>query len=385
MMDSVSVQIGSVLSRSDDCIVLKPCETYKQITVRLWGKGLTLRREVAGSAIAAKRQIRAKSGQFLLSRIDARHGAFGIVPPELDGALVSTDFPCFEIDETKILPSYLQWYSRSEAFVDLCRRASEGSTNRVRLKENVFLKLKLDLPSLDEQQRIAGRLDRTSELIARRSEGVAAAEAEMKKLFAKAFARCIDGAPRRPMSEVAPLVRRPIKIDVAQQYPALGARSFGRGIFHKPTLNGADLTWQSLFKVEAGDLVFSNIKAWEGAFAVAGPEDHGRFGSHRYLTCVPDSRIMSPHFLWYYLQSPGGIEQVQAASPGSADRNRTLGQKRLAMIKVPTPPLETQLWFEALLSKARRIQELRTESAADIDALMPSLLDEVFNKNVQIV
>ncbi len=374
------VAIGTILTKSDDWIAPRPNETYKQITARLWGKGLTLRGEVLGSQIAAARQIRAKAGQFLLSRIDARHGAFGIIPPELDGALVSNDFPCFEIDQTKILPEFLQWYSRSEAFVDLCRRSSEGSTNRVRLKEDVFLNLALDLPPLEEQQRIAGRLDRAAELIARRSEAIAAAEAEMKQLLAKAFARCIDGAPRRPMSEVAPLHRRPVEIDPSQQYPELGARSFGRGIFHKPTLNGTDLTWQSLFRVEAGDLVFSNIKAWEGAFAVASPEDHGRFGSHRYLTCVPDARIMSSHFLWYYLQSADGIEQVQAASPGSADRNRTLGQARLAKIMVPTPPLETQHWFETLQAKARRVQQLRTASAADIDTLMPSLLDEVFGK-----
>ena len=38
-----------------------------------------------------------------MSRIDARHGAFGIVPDHLDGALVSHDFPCFNVDEHIIL------------------------------------------------------------------------------------------------------------------------------------------------------------------------------------------------------------------------------------------------------------------------------------------
>ena len=41
----------------------------------------------------------------------------------------------------------------------------------------------------------------------------------------------------------------------------------------------------------------SNIKAWEGAIAVAGPEDDGRFGSHRYLTFVPVDDVATASFL----------------------------------------------------------------------------------------
>src|SRR5437773_7462767 len=40
-------------------------------------------------------------------------------------------------------------------------------------------------------------------------------------------------------------------------------------------------------------ILVSNIKAWEGALAVAKPEDDGRVGSHRYLTCVPNKGVRS--------------------------------------------------------------------------------------------
>ena len=135
-----TVCVGDFLNKSQNWLEPKPDETYKQITVRLWGKGLVLRAEVAGSQIAAARQLQVKAGQFLLSRIDARHGAYGLVPTNLDGALVSNDFPCFDIDSKIVLPAYFAWYARTESFIALCRRASEGSTNRVRLKENEFLR-----------------------------------------------------------------------------------------------------------------------------------------------------------------------------------------------------------------------------------------------------
>lgn len=373
-----SLRVGDFLSRSDDWIETRPDERYKQITARLWGKGLTLRGEALGSEIAASRQIRARAGQFLLSRIDARHGAYGIVPDELDGALVSNDFPCFDIDAEAVLPGYFLWYSRTDAFVDLCRRSSEGSTNRVRLKEAAFLEMQIEVPPLAEQQRIVARLDRVAGLVAARARATAAMEADMHAMLAKAFARCIADAPRRPMAEVAPLIRRPVEIQPDGAYPELGVRSFGRGTFHKPVLRGGDLSWQKLFGIEKGDLVFSNIKAWEGAFAVAGEDDHGRVGSHRYLTCVPNSETATADFLWFYLQSPEGLSAVQAASPGSADRNRTLAVKRLDAIEVPVPPLETQRWFDRLQAKARRIQSIRAASARDADALIPALLHEVF-------
>jgi type I restriction enzyme S subunit len=376
---SQTISIDRFLTKSEAWVPVAPDGQYKQITARLWGKGLTLRGEVPGAAIAAPRQFCAKAGQFLISRIDARHGAFGIVPIELDGALVSNDFPCFDIDASRVLPHYFEWYSRTPEFVDLCRRASEGSTNRVRMKEDKFLKMTVPLPSIDEQRRIVRRLDIVAALVAERRRAIEAAERETQALLLKAFHCAIDGAPLRPMSEVAPLARRPVEIDLDGTYPELGVRSFGRGTFHKPDLFGAELSWQKPFLVQEGDLVFSNIKAWEGAFAVAGPDDHGRVGSHRYLTCVPVDGLATAEFIWFYLQTHEGISKVQTASPGSADRNRTLGQSALEAITVPTPPIERQHWFNSIQTKAREARAIRASTAQDVEALIPAMLDEIFN------
>ena len=379
MRDWSLVRLGDFLVRSNEWVEPDPTQAYKQITARLWGKGLVLRARVPGSKIAAAKQLRARSGQFLISRIDARHGAFGIIPDSLDGALVSNDFPCFDIDAQFAEPEYFQWYSRTPQFVEICRRVSEGTTNRVRLRERNFLEIEVPLPSLDEQRRILRHLDRLQDLIEQRRKTVAAIDADVQVLLSKAFERAIAGAPLRPMSEVAPLVRRPVTdIDPDGSYPELGVRSFGRGTFHKPTIQGSDITWQKLFRVEQGDLVFSNIKAWEGAFAVASATDHGRHGSHRYLTCVPVKGVMTAHFLWYYLQSTEGIEKVRVASPGSADRNRTLGQARLAAIDVPAPAIEAQNWFHSLLAKATRARRIREGSAKEVDTLSSAVLHEAF-------
>ena len=136
-----------------------------------------------------------------------------MVPAGLDGALVSNDFPCFDIDSKIVLPAYFAWYARTENFIALCRRASEGSTNRVRLRETEFLGMTVSLPPLDEQRRIVAKLDKVAALVAERSKVIEAAERDANAVLSNAFRQIIDGASYRPMAEVAPLVRRPVEID----------------------------------------------------------------------------------------------------------------------------------------------------------------------------
>jgi type I restriction enzyme S subunit len=118
------IPLGDVLTKSEDWIDINPTDTYREITVRLWGKGVTLRREVAGSEIASSKRLAAKAGQFILSRIDARNGAFGLVPDSLDGAVVSNDFPLFTPNTSKLLPVFLEWMSKTQSFADICKAAS---------------------------------------------------------------------------------------------------------------------------------------------------------------------------------------------------------------------------------------------------------------------
>ena len=241
-----------------------------------------------------------------------------------------------------------------------------------------FLSLEIPLPSLDDQHRIVERLDRVAALVDERRNAIDAAERETQALLLKAFQRAIDGAPLRTMAEVAPLVRRPVEIDLDAAYPELGVRSFGRGTFHKPGLPGSEVGNKKLFRISAGDLVFNIVFAWEGAVAVAQPEDDGRFGSHRFLTCVPAPDIATAEFLRFYFSTPEGLQKLGEASPGGAGRNRTLGLKKLESLQVPVPPIGRQHWFDRLQTKAYEARAIRASTVQDVDALIPAMLHEIF-------
>lgn len=373
------IALGDVLCRSSEPAVCMPDAVYDEVTIRLWGKGVISRGKVRGTDVTTARRV-VRANQLILSKIDARNGAIGLVPLELDGAIVSNDFPSFEFADSRQLdPAFMGWMVRSRHFVNLCKAASEGTTNRVRIKEDRFLAQQIVLPPLAEQQAIVSRLDTLADKVRQVNEHLDAIERDADRLLAVRFRDAIAGAPVRPMAEVAPLVRREIAIELEGSYPELGIRSFGKGTFHKPPLSGAGVGTKRLFSIDPGDLLFSNVFAWEGAIAVARPEDAGRFGSHRFITCRVDPDITSPEFLRYYFLTEVGLEKIGEASPGGAGRNRTLGLEKLMAIQVPIPSPATQRTFDVLQTKVAKLKARHATIRQANDALIPATLERVFS------
>ena len=372
------VALGELLRRSDESAVLDPAAEYHEVTIKLWGKGVISRGKVYGSDVVSVRRV-VRANQLILSKIDARNGAIGLVPPELDGAIVSNDFPSFDFrNHSQCNPAFMGWLVRSSPFVELCKAASEGTTNRVRIKEDRFLGQSIALPPLAEQQAITARIDALAEKTRQVEAHLDAAECDAEHLLALRFRDAIVNAPLRPMAEVAPLVRREAHITLEESYPELGIRSFGKGTFHKPPLSGGDVGTKRLYRIEPGDLLFSNVFAWEGAIAIAQPEDAGRFGSHRFITCQANPELTTAEFLRYQFLTDDGMLKIGEASPGGAGRNRTLGLEKLMAIEVPTPSLAVQQTFDRLQAEIAALKAKHTAIREANAALLPATLERVF-------
>ena len=147
-------KIGSFLKKSKDQIEIQDDVEYKQVTVKINNGGVVARNDgplKTGSEIGTKRQTVVHSGQFIVSKIDARNGAFGVIPDDLEGAIVTNDFPVFDVDSTKILPQFMVLISTTPQFVEFARKCSSGTTNRKRIDIDAFLQQAIPLPSLEEQ------------------------------------------------------------------------------------------------------------------------------------------------------------------------------------------------------------------------------------------
>ncbi len=378
------VTLGELLRPVNRPEPVDPDRMYRLLGAHWYAKGLYVKEVKPGSEIRAAKVFRVEEGDFVYNRLFGWKGSFAVATAADHGCYVSNEFPCFTADRNQLEAAYLKWYfSQPSVWQEALGLSAGGTpTSRNRLKEEKLLGLRVPLPPLAEQRRIVVRLGKLASMVeeARRlSEEV---NTSLQGALLGAYKRVVEGAPMAPMANVAPLVRRPVPIDFDCKYYEIGIKSFGKGTFRKAPVDGATLGTKKIFRIEEGDLLFNIVFAWEGAVAVATSEDHGRVGSHRFLTCVPKEGVATLAFLCFHFLTGRGLEQLGNASPGGAGRNRTLGLKALEEIRVPVPFFENQLWFGSLLERAGPLGALQVEAAAGLGALTPSVLERVFNGGV---
>jgi type I restriction enzyme S subunit len=359
-------------------IVVEPGKQYRTIGVKWWGEGAYERETIDGAQTAAKSLSVVKTGDLIINKIWVRHGSAALASEAVDGCAASGEFPTFTLNPARVIPRWMHWLTKTRGFWHECEQLSQGTSGKNRIKPELFQTIKIPLPAVEEQRRIVARVDAIASRVAEARATQAESERDIDRLLMAVYQKITKDAPRKPLREVAPLTRRPVGVEPTASYPQLSARSFGKGTFHQPTLHGADITWEKPFQVRGGDILISNIKAWEGAIAVVRPEDDGRFSSHRYLTCVPVPNVATARFVCFHLLTPEGLHHVGEASPGSADRNRTTNSKQLMEIPVPLPPHAEQLRFDALQAKLDAVRAEQAATAAELDALLPSVLNRAF-------
>jgi len=373
------VPLGEVLTHVQDIVDVRPDQDYPNFGIYSFGRGVFSKSPIHGGKTSATALYRAKAEQFVYSRLFAFEGAYGVVPDGFDGWYVSNEFPLLNADVDRLKPAYMHWYFRlPTTWVAIATKSTGMGNRRRRIHPEAIFAHRIPLPDRSEQDRIVAKLDAIAARLHAATTEQSAIAAETQAMLRSAFDRLIIDVPRLPMSDAAPLIRRPVHITMGGAYPELGIRSFGKGTFHKPALDYWSVGTKKLYRIEPGDLLFNNVFAWEGAIAVAQPGDTGRVGSHRFITCVPRVGIATSDFLCFYFLTPEGIERIGKASPGGAGRNRTLGLDKLAQIEVPVPPIERQLWFDHLQAKTRELHAALDESASEFEAMLPAALDRAF-------
>ena len=146
--------IGSFLIRNKTNINILDNENYKRVTIKINNGGIFLRNVEQGNNIGTKKQFIVKEGQFIVSKIDARNGAFGVIPNELNNAIITGNFWTFDVDHNLINPYFLSLITTTKEFILFCSNASNGTTNRHYLQEKAFLNVKIPLPTLKEQNEL---------------------------------------------------------------------------------------------------------------------------------------------------------------------------------------------------------------------------------------
>jgi len=368
-------------------IIRRPVEIfhdqeYPELGIRSFGRGTFHKPALSGATVGTKRLFRIEPGDLIFSNVFAWEGAIAVASSADAGRFGSHRFITCVVDAERADATFVKLYlTASCEGREQILKASPGGAGRNRtLGVEKMGHILVHLPPIEVQKALVARLDALTEKTRQVESHLEAVERHAEHLLALRFRDAIADAPQRPMAEVAPLVRREVCIDPDQNYTELGVRSFYKGTFHRRTVPGSDFSWQDLYRVQAGDLIFSNIMAWEQAIAIARNADNACVGNHRMLTCEANSELSVPEFLWYYFTTDEGFAKVYAASPGTAARNRTITAPALMAIEVPTPSLPIQQSFARLQSEVDALKAKHAAIREANAALLPATLERVFGQ-----
>lgn len=352
--------------------------TYRQTGVRLWGVGAYERETIDGGDTKYSYFTKLQENDLVVNKIWACNGSVAVIPAELAGTYVSTEFPTFQLDQRRIDPRWMELLTKWKGFWAASGAKAQGSSGKSRIKPAEFLGINIPLPEMTVQHEVVHRFTALTHKSRQVLAHLDAIESDADKLLAIKFRQHTADTSYKPIGDVAPVIRREQEINIEGSYPELGIRSFGKGTFHKPPLAGGEVGSKRLYRIEPNDLLFSNVFAWEGAIAVAQKEDAGRFGSHRFITCVAKEGVVTPSFLRYYFLTKEGLDKINKASPGGAGRNRTLGLEKLMAIQVPVPELHKQYAFDKLQAKVAELKARHNAIRATNAALVPAMLERIF-------
>ena len=180
-------------------------------------------------------------------------------------------------------------------------------------------------------------------------------------------------------------VEHPVEVDSDALYTQIGIRSHGKGLFYKEPVTGESLGNKAVYWIEPDCFILNIVFAWEQAIGKTTQAEVGMIGSHRFPMYKPVNNLVDIDYLVYYLLTKRGTDILEAASPGGAGRNRTLGQGRFLKSKIVLPPLDEQKKIAEILSTQDKAIELQARKIEELKRFKKGCLEKMFPRKGQKV
>jgi len=368
--------LGEVISHRNTFVTIDDRQAYQRCRVQLNARGIVLRDRVLGVEIKTKNQQVCQTGDFLVAEIDAKLGGFGIVPESLNGAIVSSHYFLFQIDESRLRRAFLDFCIRTPQFQE--QVLARGSTNYAAIRPRHVLEYTIPLPDMDEQDLIVAKLD-----------AIAARAIEAQLLCRKieeerhAYITSLHFALARGRSvEVSSFLRLDEDLAVIEpvaEYPQIGIRSFGKGIFGKAAVRGTDTTYRHFNRVRAGQLILSQVKGWEGAVGVCPSELDGCFASPEYRTFTCVEGECCPTYLSAIAATDWFHRLLADATRGQGARRERTRPELFLKIMLPMPRIAVQRRASQAFLRLDGVPDSLRSMEQELVALMPAVLDRAFS------
>ena len=364
---------------------VEPEKSYQEIGIYCFGRGIFHKTPRAGFEVGDKDLFLMKEGDFILQVTFAWEGAIAIVSAAEDGMFGSTRYPTFRVDESRCVPLFLLNYFKTEVGLQQLIKICPGSAGRNRvLSMRRIPEVLVPLPPLAEQRRVVARIVELAAQIheARTLRHQAAEEAEA--LTTSASAKWFEPKLGWQVKQVGDFCESP-------QYgytESASREQVGPRFLRITDIQDGRVKWESVpycrcpepakYLLKPNDLVFARTGATTGKSFVIRDCPDAVFASYLIRLRVRDT--ISVDYLYRYFQSPSYWEQIADEKKGTGQPN--LNGSKLEKIKVPIAPPDEQRRIvselDALQAEVDALKRLQAETAAELDALLPALLDRAF-------
>jgi type I restriction enzyme, S subunit len=381
--------LGEVLRPIDRGEVPAAGVAYRQIGVRLWGEGAYEREILDGGATKYASLKRVEAGDIIVNKIWARNGSVAVVSGELAGCYASAEFPTFVARSDGLDPRWFHWITKARWFWQQCEEASQGTSGKNRIRPEKFLEVEIPLPPLEEQRRIVAKLDAIAAEIGKTRTLRQQAGQEANALVASVLVHLyIEGLAR---GWVAGKLGDYVVGDCygsseKTTEDASGVPILRMGNIQNGRLDTTDLKYLHLpakdrprLLLKRGDVLVNRTNSAElvGKCAVFDVDEEFSFASYLIRLRLDQERA-DPRLVAALINSPLGrafMLSEKRQMTGQANVNAT----KLKAFPLALPSLDEQRQvvteLDALQAKADTLRRLQGQAGAELDLLMPSLLD----------
>jgi type I restriction enzyme S subunit len=391
------VSLGELLRLERRPVKVEPDKLYQEIGIFCFGRGIFHKTPRTGFEVGAKDLFLMKEGDFILQVTFAWEGAIAIVSAAEEGMYGSTRYPTFRADERRCVPHFLLNYFKTEEGLQQLVKICPGSAGRNRvLSIKRIPEVLVPLPPLSDQLQMVTRIEELSAQIREARTLRHQASEEASVLIPRATSKLLDDNdwPIESLSDV--LAASPRNgLSPKQQVETWGRRMLRiNAVSSSPTrfVDTSAVKYVDVADDDAQPFVLQN----NDVFIVRYNGDINRVakaaiykGENPTRIVYPDKLMrlrqdpakMTPDFLVFALSSQSVRDQIEELGKTTAG-NIGISGANAKSFRVPVPPLDDQnrivAELDALQAEVDALKHLQAETAAELDALLPAILDKAF-------
>jgi type I restriction enzyme, S subunit len=385
------VSLGELIRLERRPVEVIPALQYQEIGIYCFGKGIFHKTPRSGLEVGDKNLYEIREGDLILQVTFAWEGAIALCTKAENGLYGSTRYPTFRVNEERCFAPFLARYLVTRDGLEQINKICPGSAGRNRVLNLKWIdEIKVPLPPVPEQWRIVARIEELAAKIQEartlRERGAEEGDILLHSGVEAVFQKLRDKFGTETLSDVCHTItdgdhNTPNFSDEGVRFIFVGNVSSARLHFENNKRVSAEYfeTLKPQRLPKRGDILYSAVGATLGIPAVVDTDEPFCFQRHVAIL-KPNRERVESRFVWHMLRSRTVFEKAWDSTTGSAQP--TVPLRAIRELPIPVPLLSEQCRIVAeldvLQAQVDALRKLQAETTAELDALLPSILDKAF-------